>query len=868
MEGIKLKWLDQKPVTEKGTTWGMPWEIGQVQSISQLSLYKDETKKEVSSWPLAYWPDGSIKWSGHGVTVGPDETEGYQMVVSTKSSELDTKEYEEIVQSAMVVENETFITVNSGKLVCQIPKKGNQFIKNMVLNGHKKVHSGELVCMTEHQWEADGEKHTKETTYKSRIKKVIVEQETNNRVVIKIEGHHGQEERLWLPFVLRLYMYRNTETIKIVHTIIYDGDATIDKIKGLGIKWEAPMEGSLLNRYIRLGADTGFFSECPQFVSRRIKNYRQLYQQQLDGKKIQSEDSLDALVEDMAIWDSYKIYQSSSNNYVISKRTKKECPYIEAYRGSKGNGLAYIGDEHGGFTIGQRNFHEKHPSALEASGLASENVVAINWLWSPDSQAMDLRHYDTETHVTSSYEGFHELRSTPEGISNTSEIEISLFEETPSFEALNDHAKVLQLPYQLVCEPDYYLKCQVLGVKSIRDTSTPYRKDLEEQLTAGIDFYAKEVEQRHWYGYWNYGDVMHTYDDLRHTWKYDVGGYAWANNELVPNIWLWYSFLRSGDGTAFRLAEAMTRHTSETDVYHSGPYNMLGSRHNVLHWGCGCKEARISMAGLHKYYYYLTADERIGDIMNEVVDVDIATQDLDPMRDYFPKDSYPTHVRSGPDWASFVSNWVIRWERYQEDDYKQKILIGVKDISEMPYRLVSGPTFGYDPKTGHLYHLGEERGDGNYYYHMVLCFGATEIFMELAELLDKYGDPTFKEMYAEFAEVYLMSEAEKLAKTDGKVSDKWWDWQVFYAGASAYAAYVKQDKIMAKKVWKILLGNNQESLNAFKERIKKTNTLAIPQEVTEIKGLSTNGISQWSLGIIHALGTIGDELEAYHKENE
>jgi hypothetical protein len=30
----------------------------------------------------------------------------------------------------------------------------------------------------------------------------------------------------------------------------------------------------------------------------------------------------------------------------------------------------------------------------------------------------------------------------------------------------------------------------------------------------------------------DYGDFMHTYDPDRHTWRYDVGGYAWDNSEL------------------------------------------------------------------------------------------------------------------------------------------------------------------------------------------------------------------------------------------------------------------------------------------------------------------------------------------------
>jgi hypothetical protein len=66
----------------------------------------------------------------------------------------------------------------------------------------------------------------------------------------------------------------------------------------------------------------------------------------------------------------------------------------------------------------------------------------------------------------------------------------------------------------------------------------------------------------------------------------------------------WYMYLYSQDPTIFRMAEAMSRHTGEVDSYHFGPLAGLGSRHNVRHWGCGAKEARISMAPYRRYYYY------------------------------------------------------------------------------------------------------------------------------------------------------------------------------------------------------------------------------------------------------------------------
>ncbi len=62
----------------------------------------------------------------------------------------------------------------------------------------------------------------------------------------------------------------------------------------------------------------------------------------------------------------------------------------------------------------------------------------------------------------------------------------------------------------------------------------------------------------------------------------------------------------------------MTRHTGEVDVYHLGRWKGLGSRHNVQHWGCSAKQLRISSAIYRRFYYYLTADERTGDLLDEL----------------------------------------------------------------------------------------------------------------------------------------------------------------------------------------------------------------------------------------------------------
>lgn len=141
-------------------------------------------------------------------------------------------------------------------------------------------------------------------------------------------------------------------------------------------------------------------------------------------------------------------------------------------------------------------------------------------------------------------------------------------------------------------------------------------------------------------------------------------------------------FLRTGRADIWCMAEAMTRHTSEVDVYHIGPNAGLGSRHNVSHWGCGAKEARISQAAWNRFYYYLTTDERCGDLMTEVRNVDQKLYTLDPMRLAQPRSKYPctapARIRIGPDWLAYAGNWMTEWERTGNLKYRDKILAGMK----------------------------------------------------------------------------------------------------------------------------------------------------------------------------------------------
>jgi hypothetical protein len=845
---MKLHWLKKKPKERTGISWGVPWPMGTMEKEDSMSL-KDINGNECfqQSWPMAFWPDGSVKWTGHAAVLEGD----------SDTYEISRNQTVKLDKNLLAKETTHSFDIDTGELQYSINKQGNRII-NTVKRGDQTIATdGKLTAIRERRRMEYGVTVIREEILEGQIQHIELEQNGPVRAVIKIEGTHrilGSKDT-FLPFVLRLYFYVNTTSVRTVHTLLYDGDPQKDFIKGVGIELSVSLTGEPWNRNIRISGDEGIFSEAAQLLlTRRHPNFDGLFQKQINGEKVilkeAKYDQLLTHVRQNAIWNDFKIIQDSSDHYKITKRTQEECSWVESTHGRRAKGLLYIGGENQGVSIGIKNFWEKFPSSLEVNHLSKSSSTIKAWFWSPDGEVMDFRHYDNVTHVVSAYEGFEEMRATPFGVANTSELFLQFYEHAPTNEELVDRIEEWQSPLLLVSEPEYYYSTRALGVWSLPDRSTPMKAKLEEQLDKAFQFYKNEIEQRRWYGYWNYGDVMHTYDPIRHQWRYDLGGFAWQNTELVPNIWLWYSFLRSGREDIFIMAEAMTRHTSEVDCYHFGDYAGLGSRHNVVHWGCGCKEARISMAGLHKYYYFLTTDERTRDLLSEVKDADQALATLDPMREFYTTEEFPTHARIGPDWAAFCSNWLSEWERTEKKEYKEKIIHGINTLKKLPFRLLSGPTLGYDPKTSTLLHMGDGNEGG---YHMVIAFGAPQVWMEIDQLL---GEEEWEKMLAEFGEFYVLSNEEKISRSNGVLFDQLFSLPMLASGMVAYAAAKKKDVSLAKKAWNLLL-NEQMSHMVLPIKEDEVYTWRVFKEIPSV---TTNTTSQWCLNVIVALELIGDFL--------
>ncbi len=841
---IKFNWLEGR-VKGGGVTFGVPHLKGEIKDSNALVIEQDGKAISSQNKSIAYWEDGSVKWSSVSAVL----TEGEVTVKNGNAMPCDAMAIEETDEN-ITVDNGFFKAVfhKSGRVLMETDKL------SVTLKAIKKLISEEGNSRIE-----------RSIPYYGEVSECTVEETGAIKTVIRIEGTHKADGD-FLRFKVRFTLYKNSNKTDVMHTFIYDGNSKTDFIGGIGVCVEYKMEGSPINRRVKLVGDSGVFHEPLKMLSTwRPRINGDYYNMQLNGENVDAshiakelgEKACADVLENITLWDSYRYMQVTPDSFLIKKRTgHNECAYINAGFGHRAKGLFYAGDENGGVAVAMRHFYEKAPSAINADKLSCDTAEITAWIHPTEAEALDMRHYDTISHDFTYYEGFPYLDSDPYGIAATNELSVILYNSTPSDDVIMRDAECVSRPAVLVCDSEVYKATKVFGVFSLPDKSTELKGWLEEKLDKAVDFYIKEVEQRHWYGLFDYGDVMHTYDDVRHCWKYDMGGYAWQNTELVPTLWLWYTFLRSGRGDVFDIAEAMSRHTADVDCYHIGDKKGLGSRHNVIHWGDSCKEPRIAMAGHHRMLYYIMGgDARIGDVFDDVRDADMATIKTDPLGAFYKKEDMKlaTHARIGPDWSSYCSNWYTEWERNRNEKYIQKIKTGIDDLKKAPFRMISGYDFEYDPDTGHLGYFSENSTGG---VHLMICMGGPQTWMELADIL---ADREFSEMLMEFGRFYYLSDSEKLEQSNGLKKPNKFSFKYMAAAMAAYAAGKAGDEELAYKVWqeliRTLIGNNKDEGFNISEVAYYNN-----DKLEEISRISTNFTAQWCLNTIICLELIGNYM--------
>ncbi|MFE4055856.1 Tat pathway signal sequence domain protein [Streptomyces sp. NPDC059096] len=872
---VTVRWLeDEGPGAAPGSTFGVPWPRGAHPAGTAFALATtDGEAVPVQTWPTAYWPDGSLKWTAHAVGIGSTGT-----VAAADRFTLTAGPPAAPARKVTVTETRRKITVDTGVVKAVIRRDGDQLVESLTRGATRIATDGRLVLLRQGELDESDAGSAEWERFDGETGAAEVEQDGPVRAVVRIDGTHRRGGRRLLPFSVRLYFYAGADSFRMVHTITYDGEQTPgrtkgDFIRGLGVRFSVPMRDAAYDRHIRVaGEGRGFLTEAVQGITGlRRDPGAAVRAAQVKGEKLPDPATWDQRVTTrlgyIPTWGDYTLSQLSADGFTLRKRTKPGHGWITAGGGGRASGFGYVGGASGGLSFGLRDFWQKHPAQLDIRGAAGDEAEVTLWLWSPEARPMDLRFYhdgmDQDTYpeqiegLNITYEDYEPGFGTPYGIARTSELMFWANAATPTAAGLVAQSQAVRTPPQLATTAEVLSRAGVFGgLFAPVDRSDPAKAEIEDQLDFLFTYYQEQVEQRRWYGFWDYGDFMHSYDENRHQWRYDVGGYAWDNSELSPDLWLWYAYLRSGRSDIFRFAEALTRHTGEVDVYHLGRWAGLGTRHGVQHYADSAKQQRISTAVYRRPYYFLTADERVGDLMRAQVDSDETFLVLDPIRkirtEPYEPDRNALSIGFGTDWSGLAAGWLTEWERRgpQAAKAEARLRSTMATIAAQPNGFVQGSGL-YDLDTGKFAVAATPVVSVS---HLSAMFGLVEMCAELIALIDL---PEFEDAWLDYCRYFNATKAEQRERYGSDFGSL-----LLFQGHSrqdAYAAARSGDAGLAARAWQKFYDSDAytSAMVWDKKRIEGPDVLEPGWENLRI---NSNETALFGLAAIQNLALVGDSI--------
>lgn len=896
-ESVAIRWLEGTPEYLSGTTFGAPWPQGAFKPNDTSFRLSSASGDDVplQSWATGYWRDGSVKWTGHAIAGGVNASDEYT-VTATKAFAPSPKSQQ---SDLFVKKSKGEIVVDTGKISVTFPTTGSSVISSIKTADGKTVgRDGRLVLHSQSALAdtvADRSNSTVDYfNFASEIANVTVTQ-GSIRALITVRGSfsltsEGQHED-WLPFVLRFYLYSGSDAVRLVHSVVFDGEADKDFISGLGIRFTVPLQDEeLYNRHIRIaGVDDGFLNEAVQGITGLRRDPGEAVRTaQYNGEKLPDISTWDERVSSrmhwIPAWNDYSLRQLTADGFTLKKRTKPGQGWIDVSSASRSGGLAYLGGATaGGLAVGLRNFWQQHPTGLDINNAAADEGDITLWLYSPEASPLDLRPYhdgmgedtyeDQLDALEITYEDYEPGFDTPYGIAKTHEIYIFAFNSTPPHQDLGALGTHLKNPPVLVANPEKIHETKALGSywsPAAGNTSEGgAAADIESNLDFLFRFYEAEVQRRRWYGFLHYGDFMHTYDPDRHVWRYDIGGYAWDNSELSPDLFFWQYFLRTGRADVFRFAEALTRHTGEVDVYHVGDWKGLGTRHGVLHWADSAKQTRIAQPQYRKYFYYLSGgDERVGELLDETLDGDKTYGILDAHRKvrddgWVPEPGKPVSISLGTDWAALAAGWLIEWERRgpRWEEAREKLTRTAAGIANLTNGFVTGSGL-YDINSSSLLPPPSDPDNKGLVEvsHLSAVFGAPEAISEALEYWGTDAPAGFEDAWLDYCYYYGASEGEQKEKY-GAAFGKLNLYQG-HARLSAYYAKHRSNETVAARSWIEFFETDGFHANETwsTEPLEGPGVL-VPGE--EADWISTNDVAQYGLAAVQGLALAGEALDEY-----
>ncbi len=613
---------------------GFPFGRSELREPGNVRLTHDGRGVPVQTRPLAFWPDGSIKWllltfaadgSGTGGAAG-EQSATFDLTRRDGSAQVWRLDYGGGARpdaggaAVKAAEAGSVVRIDTGPLQLEL-STGQGWLRKVVADGREVLSAPARSFVDFLRPEQPYPCGTSLVQGRPddgtlSVEKVELEESGPLRAVVRLEGMTGSVEPQRV--IIRLEAYAGRRLARCFQSVEFlHQDPRAAFVRRMGM--ELPLRG-MAAAAATVGGQSG---EQPVAGTRRVG-----------------------------------LRQHSHLGYTAWSQNRGERFPRIADSAHRSRGWLDVPAADGGVTVMLRDMWQQFPLELVAD---RDQGTLTAFFWPASAPPMDVRRYSnyphrgqgesTSTHsdwVATSYYGNDPFK----GVTRTHEVLWLFHGLEPAPAAIDAVNADFQRPPLVYAGAERYRATRVMLPEPLADPALCPRG--AANLHNFARFWMFHQKLWGWYGLWDYGDVGHMFqtgygwilapDKLRgalaagdggkslkqndfvhdyhpnHDWALDNGRWGWSNTEGLLNLFMQGEYLRTGDRDVYFFVEAMARHNRDVDMRHDGKWLGYGTRHGVQHWSDGNHEERQTTHSEFRYHHYLSGDMRSRDFAKLLYD--------------------------------------------------------------------------------------------------------------------------------------------------------------------------------------------------------------------------------------------------------
>ena len=588
----------------------------------------------MQTWPLAYWPDGSLKWTAHATGAGAASSERLHALARRAAPRRAE------AQRLRARSRRRRRRRHRRHPLPHRPAAASTLIQSIERDGQPIARDGRLVCLRQDEPDVDEDGAVRREAFTGNVETVTVEQSGPVRAVVRIDGKHagpgGPRRGCRSPC-------GSTST----PAARASASCTRSSSTATSRRTSSPAWACASPCRCATGRTTGTCASpakatgcgpkpCATLTGLRRDPGESRATAQVAGKPTPPVDALPEqrprrLDTDPRVGRFHA--GPALRRRVRDPQAHEGRPRLDQGRRRHARGGRRLRRRHvaAASAFGLRDFWQRHPTQLDVRGAAADarrgHALALLARGAGDGPALLPRRHGAWTRTPKQLEGAGDhvrglrarLRHAARHRADERDDAVGAGSDAVAAGAGRHRRTRCSTPPLLVCAPEHYhARGRVRRAGACRTARRPTKTRIEDELDFLFDFYQKQIEQHRWYGFWDYGDVMHT---LR---------------PRPPRLALRRRRVRVGQLRALAGPVAVVQlppqrpgrrvpHGRGDDAAHGRgrrlpPRPIRGARHAAQRAALGVqREAAPHQHGdYRRFYYYLTADERVGDLMREL----------------------------------------------------------------------------------------------------------------------------------------------------------------------------------------------------------------------------------------------------------